>query len=115
MVREKGGRGEVRFLSDEFNFKTSTVSFGYLRDVVEYYKKNIKNASSVQLQQAYQHTAQMRGVSYDAISMGVYRAIDTSIPYSKINDNYPTIQRSLGIKEIIVRFAKICLEEGCEF
>lgn len=105
----------MRFLSDEFNFKTSTVSFGYLRDVVEYYKKNIKNADSIQLQQAYQHIAQKKDATYDAVSMGVYRSINLSIPYNKINEKYPTIQRSLGIKEIIVRFAKICLEEGCEF
>jgi len=105
----------MRYLSDEFNFKTSTLSFSYLKSVVDYYKDNIDKANTIQLQRAYQHIADKRNVTYDAVSMGVYRSINTTIEYSTVNSKYPSIQRNLGIKELIVRLAKICIQEGCEF
>lgn len=105
----------MKKLSSELNLTVGTKSFIYVKDLVDMYQ-NKKELRAERLWEAYKLLAKKYEVSIEAINMGVFRWLHSSI--KKIREIYPNIDLvnySLRTKELLVRLADICEEKGCEF
>ena len=109
-------RGEImRKLSSELNLTVSTKSFMYVKDIIDHYV-NHKSDRAERLWEMYRMLANKYEVSIEAVNMGVFRYLQSSI--KKIREVYPNIdfdEYTVHTKEILVRLADICEEKGCEF
>lgn len=107
----------MKKLSSELNLNVSWKTFCYVKEFVDYYKKD-KSWRSKKYSALARVISKKYGVSENAVLMGVFRYIQKSL--HKIEKVYPNInpsekKYSFESKEILIRLADICEEKECEF